>query len=83
MTIEHRKVSSSNIASWGYDSTARVIEVRFTSGALHRYHDVPPEAAESFTKAESVGSHFARSIRPFYKGEKVDETRKVPEDVKP
>ena len=75
MTIEHRKVKSSNVESWGYDAATRSLEVRFKSGALHRFADVPPEAADVMSKAESVGSFFARSIRPFFKGEKVDEMK--------
>lgn len=69
--IQHRKVKSSNIESWGYDPEERVLEVRFKTGALHRFADVPQGAADAMNEAESVGSFFARSIRPFFKGEKV------------
>lgn len=70
--IQHRKVQSSNIESWGYDPEERVLEVRFKTGILHRFADVPQGAADAMSEAESVGSFFARSIRPFFKGERVE-----------
>lgn len=74
--IQHRKVQSSNIESWGYDPEERVLEVRFKtatgSGPTFRYLDVPPEAIEGLTKAESVGTYFAKGIKPRYKAQKVE-----------
>lgn len=79
MTIIHTPVKSSNIESWGYDPTGRILEVRFKSatgtGKLFRYLDVPPEAVEGLTKAQSVGTYFAKGIRARYKGEAVVEVK--------
>lgn len=72
MAIVHTPVKSSNIESWGYDPEERVLEVRFKTGALHRFADVPQGAADAMNEADSVGSFFARSIRPFFKGERVE-----------
>lgn len=58
---------SSNIAAHGYDAASRTLEVQFTNGARYQYHDVPPEVADGFTQAESVGKFFTQSVRGQFK----------------
>lgn len=76
MAIAHTPVKSSNIKSWGYDPEERVLEVHFKtaacSGPLFRYLDVPPEAIEGLTKAESVWTYLVKGITPRYKAQKVE-----------
>ena len=39
--MERQYVSSSNIASIGYDPDNLVLEIEFLSGAVYQYYDVP------------------------------------------
>jgi hypothetical protein len=63
-------VTSSNIDAVGYHDDSRTLHVRFTSGATYKYRDVDPTEHEALVAAKSVGSHFAKHIRPHYTGEK-------------
>ena len=76
MAIVHTPVKSSNIESWGYDPEARVLEVRFKtaagSGPMFRYPDVQDETIQGLIKAQSVGTFFAKAIKPRYKAQKVE-----------
>ena len=58
-------VVSSNIAAHGYDAGSKTLAIRFTGGSpkVYHYRDVPPEVADSFAKAESVGRAFIGMIR--------------------
>lgn len=64
---------SSNIAEHGYDVGTRTLAVRFKSGALYHYRDVPAEVANDFAGADSLGSYLARNIRGSFEAEKIDE----------
>ncbi len=63
--MEMKKVTSSNIAEYGYDAARQVLCIRFTGGAGKTYHytGVPPEVAQEFESAESKGRAFASIIR--------------------
>jgi hypothetical protein len=63
-------VSSSSIDAIGYDPEARTLHVRFASGHTYSYAGVEPEDHHALTAAKSIGAHFAKHIRPTYKGEK-------------
>ena len=58
-------VKSSNIAAQGYDPVSQVLAIRFTGGSdkIYHYKSVPPEVAEEFAKADSIGRAFASMIR--------------------
>lgn len=69
----HLQVESSNIKSIGYDDERLILEVVFVnSSTVYRYPDVSVFEFAAFVNAESLGSHFAKSIksRPFTKVEK-------------
>lgn len=68
MSIEHRPVESSNIASVGYDADAQLLEVQFTNGNRYQYAGVTPEQHDALVTAPSVGSHFARHILKSFAG---------------
>lgn len=76
MAIAHTPVKSSNIESWGYGPEERVLEVRFKtaagSGPLFRYLDVQDETIQGLIKAQSVGTFFAKAIKPRHKAQKVE-----------
>jgi hypothetical protein len=71
MHIAHEAVESSNIESVGYDDGARLLEVKFKSGSVHRYHDVPTKTHAALMAASSKGQFFAKHIRSKFKNTKV------------
>lgn len=63
-----RPVSSSNIASIGYDEATSDLYVTFTnSGRTYKYENVPPGEFSMLERAGSVGSYFAENIKGQYK----------------
>lgn len=65
--MERTPVSSSNIASVGYDSTSATLEVEFKDGSVYQYFDVPAHEAEGLVNAGSVGSYLAAHIKGVYR----------------
>jgi len=63
MPIELKPVASSAIAAFGYDPDSRTLAVQLTSGKRYDYAAVPPETAEAFEKAESLGRAYGSLIR--------------------
>lgn len=63
--IKHIPVTSSNVESYGYDPKEMIMEIRFHSGSLYRYWDVPMTEWGSFQRAPSKGKFLWRSIRQF------------------
>jgi hypothetical protein len=61
--IAMKEVKSSAIAAHGYDAAQRVLAVRLTSGKVYHYGDVPPETAQAFAGAESLGRAYGSMIR--------------------
>ncbi len=56
-------VSSSNVASVGYDSTTGTLEVEFLGGQIYQYFDVPVSLFEGMIAASSVGSYLNQNIK--------------------
>lgn len=63
---------SSTISEMGYDHDAKQLFIRFKSGGLYSYADVPPEMHEALTSAKSVGTHFHAHVRGKFKHKKHD-----------
>lgn len=61
--MERQYVSSSNIASIGYDQDSMVLEIEFLSGAIYQYYDVPKSIYEGLMAADSHGKFFAAYIK--------------------
>jgi len=59
-------VSSSNVASIGYDADAQVLEVEFVNGGVYQYTNVPREAFDELQSAASKGSYFSQNIKNRY-----------------
>jgi len=59
-------VSSSNLASVGYDPEQWVLEVEFLGGSVYLYFNVPEQVYQSLMSASSHGSYFAEYIRQSY-----------------
>ena len=57
-------VSSSNLASVGYDPDTKTLAVQFKSGAVGHYSGVSAKEHAALIAAPSVGGYFAAHIRP-------------------
>jgi hypothetical protein len=62
---------SSQVAEHGYDAATRTLAIRFKSGDLYHYADVPPAAYEALGKAKSIGSHLHQHVKGRYKHSRV------------
>ncbi|HWQ98896.1 MAG TPA: KTSC domain-containing protein [Clostridia bacterium] len=58
-------VSSSDIASIGYEN--RVLHIRFNSGGLYAYYDVPISVYQGLLHAGSHGQYFHANIKGAYR----------------
>ena len=65
--INRKPVTSSNIASVGYDAEKQILEIEFHHGAIYQYFDVPKEIYEGLMSAGSIASYFHHNIRENYK----------------
>jgi hypothetical protein len=59
-------VSSSNVASVGYDAASGTLEVEFLSGGVYQYYNVPPDVHAALVSASSVGGFLARNVKNRY-----------------
>ncbi len=64
------EVKSSNITHIGYDESSRLLAVRFASGGLYHYHDVPPEIHRELMESQSKGGYLAAKVKSKFKWEK-------------
>lgn len=56
-------VSSSNIASAGYDAASETLEVEFMNGSVYQYYNVSQAIYDAFVAAPSAGRFFAYQIK--------------------
>ena len=61
-------VSSSNVASVGYDQNTLTLEVEFKNGSVYQYYDVPEVVHQELMQASSVGGFLNEQIKPTYRG---------------
>lgn len=60
-------VSSSNLASVGYDPSSETLEVEFVNtGKVYEYYNVPPFEFDRLLEASSIGQYFNANIRNSY-----------------
>ncbi len=69
--MERQNVSSSNLASIGYDVRNKILEVEFKSGDIYQYANVPNYVYEELMNASSHGVYFSANIRNDYKSRKL------------
>jgi hypothetical protein len=69
--MERQAVSSSNIASIGYDFDTEILEIEFLNGAVYEYRNVPSTVYNELMNASSHGSFFNREIRMQFPYEKI------------
>lgn len=61
--MERVPVSSSNLASVGYDSCSATLEVEFNHGGIYQYSGVPEEIHQGLMSAGSHGTYFDKFIK--------------------
>jgi hypothetical protein len=64
--MERTQVSSSNIASIGYDPDSEVLEIEFLKGGVYQYYNVPKYVYDELMSASSHGSYLASNIKGTY-----------------
>jgi hypothetical protein len=60
-------VSSSNVATVGYDSKTQTLEIEFNNGGVYQYFDVSQEIYEALISADSVGKFLNANIKGYYR----------------
>ena len=69
--MRRKSVSSSSVASVGYDPKTQTLEIEFQSGSVYDYEEVPPEVFQGLMEAPSKGRYFANEIRGQYPSSRV------------
>jgi hypothetical protein len=69
--MERKYVKSSNLLSVGYDTKKMILEIRFNSGDMYQYDNVPKEIYQGLMSASSKGSYFYDMIRDNYSFKKI------------
>ncbi len=70
--IEMISVISSNVESIGYDEGTQTLRIKFLTGAIYEYKNVPLMEFEQLKNATSVGSYLNRNIARNYPYGKVN-----------
>ena len=61
--MNREPVSSSNLASVGYDKMTGILEIEFLHGGIYQYSSVPPSVYKGLMSAASHGSYFAQNVK--------------------
>ncbi len=64
-------VSSTNLASVGYDATSRTLRIEFINRGVYEYHDVPEAEYQGLMNASSKGSYHHQNIKDRYSYSKI------------
>ena len=65
--MERASVTSSSIASVGYDANRSVLEVQFRNGSVYQYDQVTLSDYRALMAAKSKGAHFNLHVRDRYR----------------
>lgn len=61
--MDRQPVSSSNLASVGYDPDSETLEVEFKNGLVYQYLNVPQIVVDQLLEAGSIGSFFNSQVK--------------------
>jgi hypothetical protein len=64
--MEREYVESSNIRSFGFDSSESILEIEFKSGSIWQYFDFPENLYYEMKAASSCGKFFHANIKGQY-----------------
>ena len=65
--MNRQAVTSSNIASIGYDADSQTLEIEFLNGGVYQYFDVPQHIYDGIMSADSHGQYLAQNIKGAYR----------------
>lgn len=65
--MQRESVSSTNLASIGYDASSKTLEVEFNSGRVYEYYGVPASEHSALMSASSHGKYFNANIKDNYR----------------
>lgn len=57
------QISSSNLASAGYDVESQTLEIEFVNGTIYQYFNVPESIYSGLMSASSHGRYFSAYIQ--------------------
>lgn len=69
--MQRQPVSSSNIASIGYDEATQTLEVEFLDQSVYQYFNVPPNTFEALMAASSHGVFLNANIKGQFAYERI------------
>lgn len=69
--MERKPVTSSNIASIGYDENTSTLVIEFLNNSIYQYFDVPQQIYQGLMQADSHGQFLAQNIKGVYRYSKV------------
>ncbi len=69
--MERVPVSSSNVASIGYDDSSQTLEVEFNNNSIYQYFGVPAQIHDELMNAGSKGQYLNNNIKKSYPCSKV------------
>jgi hypothetical protein len=72
--IQRQPVTSSDIASVGYDAASQTLEIEFHTTGAYRYFSVPKEVFDAILTTPSPGKFFLQNIKGKFAWEKVHTT---------
>jgi len=60
-------VTSSNVASVGFDPSTQTLEIEYKNGSVYQYFDVPQAVYDELIRAESVGTFLNAQVKGVYR----------------
>ncbi len=69
--MKRKIVSSSMMASIGYNPESKILEIEFNSGTIWQYYDVPKSEFNKMNKADSLGKYFLDNIKDCYEESRI------------
>jgi len=67
-----QSVNSSNIESIGFDTSTKMLEIEFNSGAIYQYYNVPDDIYHSLMSANSHGEYLNDHIKDNYRFSRIN-----------
>lgn len=61
--MDRTSISSSNLASVGYDADLNTLEIEFHNGGVYQYYNVPQSVYDGLMNASSKGQYFDQNIK--------------------
>ena len=61
--MRRKRLSSTSIASVGYDRTSATLEIEFIGGTIYQYFDVPEADYKALMSAPSKGTYVNRYLK--------------------